>query len=203
MSDKIKELEKTCGLSIIPQVDLTEPKCSHFHSTECIIEDSELPYLNLLKATQKEINLKVDDNIGDFRNELDILNDFNSKNVIRYDSFKLKTTLLTKLFTNPVVIIDNESNVIPKYIEVKSIGSFQNVLTIGSDLELVAFNKENEMVYSVDVAIISKIKRLEIYKNIDIPNQWDDVTKIVLQSKYGMVVHSELNLSIKLYYNIE
>ena len=202
-NNRVTEIVKTCGLSVIPEVDLSTSGCNHFHNSECIIENNELPYLNITKVSQKEINEAIDDRLKTLDFELKQIEEIKDKNIVSYDTYKLHTTLLTRLLNNGTTIIEGSQNIVVKYLEIKSTNSFSEPLVISTELVLKAYNKNNELVYSTDVSKIDKIKKVNIFKTIDIPNQWDDVTKVVLQSKYGMVTSKELNLSIKLYYNIE
>ena len=94
-------------------------------------------------------------------------------------------------------------NIVVKYLEIKSTNSFSEPLVISTELVLKAYNKNNELVYSTDVSKIDKIKKVNIFKTIDIPNQWDDVVKVTIEPKLGLSASNELNLEIKLYYNLE
>lgn len=203
LDKKITEIVKTCGLSVIPEVDLTDGGCSHFHNTECIMEINELPYLNLVNISQDIINLKIDNALHSLDFELTQIKDIKEKNLVSYDTYEIHATLLSRLLSSETVILEGSNLIIPKYLEIKSTNSFSNALDITSELVLEAFNKDGLSVYSIDVAKFTKIKKMLILKTLDIPNQWDDVVKVVIKPKSGLVVPSELNLEIKLYYNIE
>ena len=200
---RVTEIVKTCGLSIIPEVDLTNSGCNHFHNTECIIENNELEYLNVVNVSQKEVNKRIDENLKTLDFELKQIEDIKDKNIVSYDTYKLHTTLLTRLLNNGTTIIEGSQNIVVKYLEIKSTNSFSEPLVISTELVLKAYNKNNELVYSTDVSKIDKIKKVNIFKTIDIPNQWDDVVKVNIEPKFGLSVSNELNLEIKLYYNLE
>ena len=66
------------------------------------------------------------------------------------------------------------------------------------------YSKESNFKFNVlKLRKIDKIKKVNIFKTIDIPNQWDDVVKVTIEPKFGLSASNELNLEIKLYYNLE
>lgn len=199
---KIENIVKGCGLSVSPTIDENDATCKHYHKTDCIIQDAKLENMNLENVSLTEVTKKIDKELGDLKEKLQNVDESIEENkYISYGFTTIKSTLLNTLMTSQIELLNSEENILPKYLEIKSLFDLDNIIDINAGFEMLAYNNSDELVYSVDLGDFDKIKKLYVFKNIDIPNQWDDVKKIVVRPKDNLMLQDNTTIEIKLYYN--
>lgn len=203
MKDNKIEIIKSCGLSVIPEVDLTPPECSHYHPTTCIIEDTELEFTGISGGSQKEINIEFDKILKEQDNVIEqVYTQLDTNKYIPYQHTVMHTAPINTLLGGVIELINTEDSVIPKYIEIYSNSESSTVETPNSTIRMRLYNSMGDLVETVEIAKVIKVKSLYVFKAIDLGNLWDDITRVTINGNTGEVL-SDLSVDVKLYYNIK
>lgn len=200
--DKVEIIDKSCGLSIIPDIDRSGDKCPHYHSTDCITYSKHLDYLNNGNISQTEVNELIDTELKDIDYRLDNLENINDNvKFISYSDYLIKTTLLSNLLSSKIDLYESNEPISPKYIEFYSNSKLDNVYRVNTTFTMNAYNKDGDEILSKEFGFINKVKKIYLFDYLTGGNEYDDIVKISIIANSPVRISENINVNIKFYYN--
>lgn len=201
--EKCKEvglIDKSCGLSVTPEVDLTDAECSHYHSTNCIIHNGELESLGKGNATQYEVNEKFDDDILDIRNDIGTLKEYNAThNVLTYEKYTIVNTTLKEVMLNGVDVARGH-DLEPIKVEIKNVNKLPEVVDTRIDIKLNGYN-DSDRNYIIHLVMLNKLRSFVLRAPLYVPADFRITNLIRLEPSSPSAIDIDMDLEIKLFYN--